>query len=154
MFFGIALLIIYLTNINRNKNYILSVDVLAGLKAIHLDYVKCETFSSGRKGNGYYFSRCELFITEDALVIFGLGRIKWLRQLTGPLILTSNSAAYAFKLPGAKLIKPKNINLNSFGGDIYIEFVQPGFIDTNVEFRLEGISDEHKKRLQFLNTIS
>ncbi|RQO65226.1 hypothetical protein DBR43_30720 [Pedobacter sp. KBW06] len=154
LFFGIVLLILYLRNKNRDKNYALSADVLAGLDAIHLDHVKCETFSSGMKGKGYYFSRCELFITEDALVIFGLGRIKWLRQLSDPLILTSNSAGYVFKLPGAKLIKPKTINLNSFGGDIYIEFVQPGFIGTNVEFRLKGISTAHKERLQFLNTSS
>lgn len=148
-----ALLITYLTNITRSKNYALSADVLAGLNAIHLDDVKCEAFSSGMKGKGYYFSRCELFITEDALVIFGLGRIKWFRQLSDPLILTINSAAYVFKLPGAKLITPKNINLNSFGGDIYIEFVQPGFIETNVEFRLKDISNEHKEHLQFLNII-
>jgi len=154
LFFGIALLVIYLRNIDRNKNYVLSVEVLAGLNAMHLENVKCEAFSSGMKGKGYYFSRCELFITGDALVIFGLGRIKWLRQLTDPLILTTNSAAYGFKLPGAKLIKPKNINLHSFGGDIYIEFVQPGFIDTNVEFRLKGISNEQKERLQFLDTIT
>lgn len=153
LFFGLVLFIIYLRNVNRNKNYTSSVDVLAGLNAIHLDHVKCETFSSGMKGKGYYFSRCELFITEDALVIFGLGRIKWLRQLTDPLVLTSNSASYVFKLPGAKLIKSKNINLDSFGGDIYIEFVQPGFINTNVEFRLKGISNEHKECLQFLKTI-
>ena len=153
VFFGTVLLVLYLRNINRGKNYALSADVLAGLNAIHLDQVKCETFSSGMKGKGYHFSRCELFITEDALVIFGLGRIKWFRQLSDPLILTSNSASYLFKLPGAKLIKPKNINLNSFGEDIYIGFILPGFIDTNVEFRLKDISNEHKERLQFLNII-
>lgn len=151
--FGAVLLVNYFKNISRNKNYSITNEMLSTLTVLHLQDIKCETFCSGAKGRGYYFSYCELFVTEDALIIFGTGRFKWFRQLTVPLILTSNPKAYLLKLPGAKLIVPKNLNLNSFNGDIYIEFVEPGFINTHLEFRLKNISAEIKERLLFLNYL-
>ncbi|MES2454253.1 MAG: hypothetical protein V4594_01880 [Bacteroidota bacterium] len=153
IFLGAILLFIYFQSKSSNKNYAVSAAVLAELNALHLQNVKCETFSSGMKGRGYYFSRCELFITKDALVIFGKQKMFWINKFTDPLVFTTRAQEYFFKLPGAKLIQPKNLNLNSFGGDIYIEFVVPGLINTNVEFRLIGISDEVKAQLEFLNTL-
>ena len=58
-----------------------------------------------------------------------------------------------FKLSHAKIIIPKKLNLNSFNGDIYIDFVNPGFINTNVEIRLKQISDQVKGDLEFLNSL-
>lgn len=149
---GLILLVNYLNNISRRKNYDIVMKALAGKVITHLENVKSETSSIGVKGRGYYFSRCELVITEDALIIFGWGRIKGFRQLTAPLILTNNSA-YFDNFPFAKPIWPKSFSPNSFGGNVRIGYTQPGFIDTDVEFVFKGIPDEVKAQLLFINDL-
>lgn len=129
------------------------IEALAERIIIQLNQVKCETFSSGAKNGGYYFSQCDLYITEDALVILGYSRFISFKQLSVPLVLTTDLLFHFVKFPYARFIKPKKINLNSFNGDIYIEFENPGFIKTNVEIRLSGISDQVKNKLEFLNKI-
>ena len=149
---GLILLVNYLNNISRRKNYEIVMKALAEKVITHLENVKSETSSIGVKGRGYYFSRCELVITEDALIIFGWGRIKGFKQLTAPLILTKNPA-YFDNFPFAKPIWPKSLALNSFGGDVRIGYTQRGFIDTDVEFVFKGIPDEVKAQLHFVNEL-
>lgn len=146
-------LINYLINQDRSKQWSSIVNTLGNRVIIQLDDVECEAFSSGGKNGGYYFTRCDLYITEDALVIFGYSKTLMMRTLDRPLILTSNSSFYSFSPPYPQLVKPKKLNLNSFNRDIYIEFEQPGIIQTNVEIRLKDISDDVKNELEFLNTI-
>ena len=153
MFVGVVTLIIYTKNQSLKKQYANIVDALGERIIIHLEHVKCETFSSGAKNGGYYFSQCDLYVTENALVILGYSRVLSFKQLSVPLVLTTDSSFHFVRFPYARLIKPKKINLNSFNGDIYIEFESPGFIKTNVEIRLQGISDQVKNKLEFLNTI-
>jgi hypothetical protein len=152
LFIGLILLVNYLNNISRRKNYEIVMKALAGEVITHLENVRSETSSIGVKGRGYYFSRCELVITEDALIIFGWGRIKGFKQLTAPLILTSNPT-YFDNFPFAKPIWPTSLALNSFGGNVCISYTQPGFIDTDVEFVFKGITDEVKAQLLFINDL-
>lgn len=152
LFIGLILLVNYLNNISRRKNYEIVMKALAGEVITHLENVRSETSSIGLKGRGYYFSRCELVITEDALIIFGWGRIKGFKQLTAPLILTNNPA-YFDNFPFAKPIWPTSLALNSLGGNVCISYTQPGFIDTDVEFVFKGIPYEVKAQLLFINDL-
>jgi len=153
VFVSVIWLITYLNNQNRKKQWSSVADTLGSRVIAQLERVKCETFYSGAKNGGQNFTHCHLYLTDDALVIFGYSKVLMIKQLRVPLVLTRNSSFYAFVSPYSQLIKPKKINLNSFNGDIYIEFEQPGLIRTNVEIRLKEISSDLKNRLEFLNTI-
>jgi len=145
------LLFNHLINKQKRKDYDILVDTLGSRIHIHLQNVKAETSSIGAKNGGYRFLRAELLITEDALIIFGRGSILGLRQLTDPLILTKNPDYRYFSF--AKFIQPVRLELNSFRGDIHIGFVQPGIIDTEVDFQFKDVSDEVKQHLLFLNDL-
>lgn len=151
LFICALLLFNHLINKERRKNYDKLVDTLGSRIHIHLKNVKAETSSIGAKGGGYHFVRSELLITEDALIIFGWGMIIGFKQLTNPLILTKNPDYRYFSF--AKFIQPVRLDLNSFRGDIHIGFVQPGIIDTEVNFQFKDISDEVKQHLLFLNAL-
>lgn len=147
IFAGVVALFVYLSNKAFEKKYIHIADTLRDELIVKLEQVKCETFCSGAKNGGYYFTHCDLLITEDAMIILGYSRFLSFKRLSVPLVLTTNPSFYFFRFPYAKLIQPKKINLNSFNGDIYIEFVNPGFIDTNVEIRLKDIPEEVKDKV-------
>lgn len=153
IFAGVFVLTVYLSNRGLQKQYTQIADALSDQVIVKLEQVKCETFCSGAKYGGYYFTGCNLLITADALVILGYSRFMSFKRLAVPLVLTTNPSFFLFRFPYAKLIKPKKLNLNSFNGDVYIEFVNPGFINTNVELRLKGLSEEVKDKLEFCNAI-
>ncbi len=51
--------------------------------------------------------------------------------------------------PDIKITALRNINLNSFNEDVYIEFGFSKINDTNVEIRLKNLSEEYKTIIKF-----
>ena len=78
------------------------------------------------------------------LLIIGfvkLGKFKLYKRV---YIITQNEIAYSKKFIGAKVFKPKKINLNSFNNDIFIECGESSFTTTSYDFRLKNLSDGEK----------
>lgn len=110
--------------------------------------VACSAFNSGAKGGGFNFNRCDLYLIPNALVILGYTNIGPFKHLSPPIILTAEKEVYPTSFVYAKVIKPKKINLNSYHGEVYIEFEVKTWMTTNVEIRLKGISNENKETLK------
>lgn len=98
--------------------------------------VNCETSTSGLKNGKYLFTKCDLIFLENALAIITSRKIGR-RKLYSNLIFIENNTALGH---GAI----KRFNLNSFHGDVYIEFGESGFTSTNVTVQLKNLTPEEK----------
>ncbi len=99
--------------------------------------VHCETSTSGLKNGKYLFTKCDLIFLENALAIIASRKIGKLK-LYSNLIFVENNIALGH---GAI----KRFNLNSFHGNVYIEFGESGFTSTNVTVQLKNLTLEEKK---------
>lgn len=98
--------------------------------------VDCETSTSGLKNGKYLFTKCDLIFLENALAIIAsrkIGRLK----LYSNLIFVENNIALGHG-------SVKRFNLNSFHGNVYIEFGESGFTSTNVTVQLKNLTPEEK----------
>ena len=111
---------------------------------------KSATFSSGAKGAGVHFSTCDLFITSDAWIVIGYSKIFSFTTFASPVVLSTNHLTCHCLRPFAIVAPPKKINIRSFDAEIYIEFTRPTWITTTIEFRLKGISEDDKLKMEAL----
>ena len=143
IFFGSFFAIILFIKFKTNETVLKIISI--NLHAVYeKSDVKCETYASGARDDGYAFRRCDLKFLEDALLIIGfvkLGKFKLYKRV---YIITQNEIAYSKKFIGAKVFKPKKINLNSFNNDIFIECGESSFTTTSYDFRLKNLSDGEK----------
>lgn len=113
-----------------------------------IDSVKCEIFTNGARNSNYKFRRADLYFFENSFLIVGilkLGNFKFYKSA----ILLSNNLEPKQNNPDIKITALRNINLNSFNEDVYIEFGFSKINDTNVEIRLKNLSEEYKTIIKF-----
>jgi len=124
-------------------------DIRNEVKIIHPG-VRCSTFCSGAKNSKYIFNRCDLYLTDDAIILLGylsIGRFKIFRS---PIILTSIQARYMHFSITSTVLAPRKLNINSFSKEVFIEFGEAGWRTTNVEVRLKGLSNEEKELISHI----
>lgn len=115
-------------------------DLLSDQIVARKNFVKCETYTSGRKTSAYRFNTCDLIFLKDSFVIIGYDDFGNSKNFTNYLKFTNGLVNDRDKL--------KKINLNSFGNDVYIEFGESSFSSTNVEIRLKNLTEEEKKLIK------
>ncbi|HUH25123.1 MAG TPA: hypothetical protein VLY87_00720 [Flavobacterium sp.] len=135
------------TNSRNVKNEINNIQKLS-LKLIHeISDVKCETFTSGARNVNYLFRTADLYFYENAFLVVGffkIGKYKFYRSA----LLFSNNEILKNNKQSIKIISPKSMNLNSFNKDVYIEFGESNFTNTNVEIRIKNLKEEDKNLLK------
>ena len=110
--------------------------------------IKSFTFVTGRRNSIFRFRGVDLVMLDDAFFIFGfnsLGSLKFYKCL---IILTENKKVYRSHFSTAQIPEMFKFNLNSFNNDVYIEFNEKSQFYSNVEIRLEKLTQEEK---QFIN---
>ncbi|HEX8561952.1 MAG TPA: hypothetical protein VF676_03125 [Flavobacterium sp.] len=111
--------------------------------------VQCEVNTVGLRDRSFIFERADLLFLNDALILIGYYHF-FKRKIYKPLIVLSQEKVFYRKsLPGARVFVIKNFNLNSFNGDVYLEFGEASFTKTNVEIRLKHLSEEEKRLIHF-----
>ncbi|WP_296150379.1 hypothetical protein [uncultured Flavobacterium sp.] len=143
VFFAVILFIKF--TVNKSILKILTISVEPNYEKSN---VKCETYASGARDNGYAFRKCDLKFFDDAFFIIGfmkIGRFKFYKRI---FIITQNDISYYKKFAGAKVFNPKKINLNSFNKDVFIECGESSFFKTNYEIRLKDLTDEEKNYIK------
>ncbi len=111
---------------------------------LHLKEVKCDTYATGAKNSGMQFKTCELFIIQDAIILLGYYKIFNLEINNIPIILSGNVDNFKKKFENAFVIKPKKINPYSYDNEVFIEFGEGSFTETNIIVRLKNIADDDK----------
>lgn len=101
------------------------------------NFVKCETFTSGRRTSAYRFNYCDLIFFKESLLIVGFNKYGSSRSFVKKIHLSKGLVNGTEKL--------KKINLHSFGNEVYIEFGESSFSSTGVEIRLKDLLEEEKK---------
>lgn len=146
-FFGLILLI----RNENHKNIKKTIDkILHSQPKLNttIDSVKCEIFTSGARNPNYKFRLADLYFFENSFLVVGifkLGNFKFYKSA----ILLSNNLELKQNNPDIKITALRNINLNSFNEDVYIEFGFSKLNDTNVEIRLKNLSEEYKNLIKF-----
>lgn len=112
--------------------------------------VRCSTFGSGAKNSNYIFNRCDLYLTDDAAIIFGYTPLGQFKLLRSPIILTASQARYLRFSLLSTVIAPGKLNVNSFNNEVFIEFGEAGWRTTNVEIRMKELSNEEKELIAII----
>ena len=150
IFFGFFFYIIFvLKNQNSKKieNELNNIQNI-GLKLIHeMNNVQCVTFISGAKNNNFSFKKADLYFYENAFLIVGFFKIGKYKFYKSAFLLSQNEYLKN-NLKSFEVIAPKNINLNFFNKDVYIEFGESNFTNTNVEIRLKNLNEEEKNLIK------
>ncbi len=104
------------------------------------NFVKCETFTSGRRTSAYRFNYCDLIFFKESFLIIGYDKYGNSKSFVNKIYISNGIVNKTEKL--------KKINLHSFGNEVYIEFGESNFSSTGVEIRLKGLSEEEKSLIK------
>lgn len=113
---------------------------------LSLQSIKCKTFTSGAPNSIYVFKLADLYFYENAFLIVGyfkIGKYKFYKTA----ILLSNDIEL-LNNPLVTVTIPKKTNLNSFNNDVFIEFGESNFSETNVEVFIKNLNEEQKKLIK------
>ena len=147
LFFSSFFAVIFLTKLTMH-NSILKILKIKIDAIYEKSDVKCETYASGARDDGYAFRRCDLKFLDDALFVIGfvkLGKFKFYKRV---YIITQNEIAYSKKFIDAKVFNPKKINLNSFNKDVFIECGESSFTTTSYDIILKNLTDYEKSLIK------
>ncbi len=142
------IIFVFLFNYLNNKKYAKQKQIIESLLRpdclLHLKEVKCDTYATGAKNSGMQFGTCELFVIQDAIILQGYYKIFNLEINNIPIILSGNVDNFNKKFKDVFVIKPKKINPYSYDNEVFIEFGEASFTETNIIVRLKNISDNDK----------
>ena len=94
----------------------------------------------GLKNRDYLFNRCDLYLVKDALIILGFTKNSLIKQLSLPIILTSEQSKFSNRFPFA-YVKPIN-RINFEENIVKINFGEKGITKTEVVLKLKSLKLE------------
>lgn len=110
-----------------------------------VDDIKCFTFVSGGRKFLYQFNHAHLLMFEDALVICGFTKIGKIKLYKSVIVLANNNEWYKENCSSARFPRIKQFYPHSFNEDVYFDCVEEGIMDSNIELRLEKLTEEQKQ---------
>lgn len=149
IFFSLFYIIIFFNRFYTHKRIVVELqklnNIATKLIAKKKD-VKCNTLTSGRKKVGFSYRNADLYFMNDALIVAGYFNFMKRKVYCSLLIATKELEFYTLNFVNAdEVIAPKNINLNSFNNDVFLEFGESSFKSTNVDLRIKNLTVEEKK---------
>lgn len=150
--FMIFLILIYLDRLSSHRTVrkeILKLNKIQDKIRSEKFNIKCSTFTIGRKNLGFHYRNADLYFSEDAFIIVGYYYLFSKKIYRSFLILTTHPDYYkAIFNQADEVTVPKQLNMNSSNGEVYIEFGQASFTSTNVSIRLKNLSEDEKKLIR------
>lgn len=98
IFFAVISLIIYSGNKSRQKQYDDIKTKLGGRTDLFIEQTKCSTMTWGLKNNNYLFNKCDIYLTDNSIIILGHTKNSIIKQLSTPIILTDKITEVTIKL--------------------------------------------------------
>ena len=139
LFFLAMFLIIKFGNKQRKKQYEELIENIKPETKLYIEQAKSSTMTWGSKNRNFIFNRCDIYLTETAIVILGFTKDSFFKQLSLPIILTKEIEKYSQKFP---FYYVKKVNLISFENNIVkIDFGEKDILKTEVKVELKQLSE-------------
>ena len=140
LFFLFVVFIIKTANKNREKQYEKLIEGIKEETELYIEQTKTSTMTIGLKNRDYLFNRCDLYLVKDALIILGFTKNSLIKQLSLPIILTSEQSKFSNRFPFA-YVKPIN-RINFEENIVKINFGEKGITKTEVVLKLKSLKLE------------
>ncbi|MEC5164556.1 hypothetical protein RCH18_000272 [Flavobacterium sp. PL11] len=150
IFLTLVVLFIRNTNNSLEKEYDIIIESLNDNLKLFIEQAKCSNTTLGINNRGYLFKNCDLYLTNDALIIFGYTKDSFFKQLSKPIILTKEITKYKNKFSFAIVKYFENIVYNPNDKYIYIKFGEVGLTETFVKFKIEICSESDKNNIKLI----
>ncbi|WP_298115153.1 hypothetical protein [Flavobacterium sp.] len=147
-FFILILFFINSINKNRENQYKFLIESLKTETELYIEQTKIATMTMGRNNRDFLFNRCDLYLTKNAMIILGFTKNSFLKQLSLPIILTTELSELSNRFPFAYV---KKVNKISFENNIVkINFGEKGITKTEVTLKFNSLSEIEKTKIKEL----
>ncbi|WP_298137563.1 hypothetical protein [Flavobacterium sp.] len=147
-FFILILFFINSINKNRENQYKFLIESLKTETELYIEQTKIATMTMGRNNRDFLFNRCDLYLTKNAIIILGFTKNSFLKQLSLPIILTTELSELSNRFPFAYV---KKVNKISFENNIVkINFGEKGITKTEVALKFNSLSEIEKTKIKEL----
>ena len=137
VFFIVIFIIVKSSNKNRKNQYKNLIESLKAETELYVEQTESSTITIGINNRDFLFNRCDLYLTKNALIILGFTKDSFLKQLSLPIILTSELNEFSNRFPFAYV---KKINKLNFENDIVtISFGEKEILKTEVGLNLKSL---------------
>ncbi|MFC7773032.1 hypothetical protein [Flavobacterium sp. GCM10027622] len=147
-FFILIFFIINSTNKNRENQYKILIESLKTETELYVEQTKSATMTMGLNNRDFLFNRCDLYLTKNAIIILGFTKNSFLKQLSLPIILTTELSEFSNRFPFAYV---KKVNKISFENNIVkINFGEKGITKTEVVLKFKSLNEIEKTKIKEL----
>jgi hypothetical protein len=139
VFIIIIFIIIKLSNKNRENQYQNLIENIKAEIELHIEQTKSSTMTIGLNNRDFLFNRCDLYLTKNAIIILGFSKGSFLKQLSLPIILTSEIDEFSRRFPFAYVKKVNKLNFEN--NTVKFNFGEKGITKTEVEIKLKSLKE-------------
>lgn len=102
----------------------------------------------GLNNRDFLFNRCDLYLTKNAMIILGFSKDSFLKQLSLPIILTTELNEFSNRFPFAYVKKANKISFEN--NIVKINFGEKGITKTEVILKLNSLNEKEKNKIEQL----
>jgi hypothetical protein len=150
--FSAFLLIVYIiirsANKSRKEQYEKLIESLKAETELFVEQTKSSTMTIGLNNRDFLFNRCDLYLTKNAMIILGLTKDSFLKQLSLPIILTTELNEFSNRFPSAYVKKANKISFEN--NIVKINFGEKGITKTEVILKLNSLNEKEKNKIEQL----
>lgn len=148
LFFFVIFLLRRSSNKNREKLYQKLIKKIKPETKLYIEQTRSSTLTWGLKNSNFLFNRCDIYLTETAIIILGYTKDSFFKELSLPIILTNEIDIYANEFPYCYL---KKVNKITFENNIVkIYFGEKGILQTEVTIKLAHLNESELKAIKLI----
>ena len=147
-FFILIVYIFISSHKERQNQYEILIENLKAETELYVEQTKTSTMTIGLNNRNFLFNRCDLYLTENAMIILGFTKDSFFKQLSLPIILTTELREFSNRFPFAYV---KKVNKISFENNIVkINFGEKGITKTEVVLKFNSLNEIEKTKIKEL----
>lgn len=146
VFIIIIFIIIKSSNKNRENQY---NDLIENVKTeieLYVEQTKSSTITIGLNNRDFLFNRCDLYLTKNAIIILGFSKGSFLKQLSLPIILTSEINEFSKRFPFAYVKKVNKLNFEN--NIVEFNFGEKGITKTEIVLKLNSLKEKEITKIK------
>ena len=147
-FFFVIFLLKRSSNKNREKLYRKLLENIKPETKFYIEQTKSSTLTWGIKNRNFLFNRCDIYLTESAIIILGFNKHSYFKELSLPIILTKEIGKYANEFSYCYLKKVNKITFENNIVEIY--FGKKGILQTEVTIKLVELNESELKVIKLI----
>jgi hypothetical protein len=134
---------------SRENQYEKLIESLKTETELYIEQTKSSTLTIGLKNRNFLFNFCDLYIAKNALIILGFTKGSFFKQLSLPIILTTEQNEFSKRFSFAYV---KKVNEISFENNIVkIKFGEKGITKTEVVLKLNSLNEMEITKIKQLS---